>query len=547
MQQRSYSRRDALTLAGGALLAADRLSRPGVAAPLDAGRGLVVGNVHAAKAGMEVLAEGGNAIDAAVAAGLAAGVSSVQMCGIGGYGGHLVIALSGGNKVTAIDFNTAAPAAARPEMFPLDEQGGVKGEINTFGWLAAGVPGTLAGMQLALDRYGTRPLRTVMQLALRLARDGFEVSPAFAAATKEYRVHIFRDTASARLLLRGGKPLERGMTFRNPELADLLETLAKRNSVDSFYRGDIGKQIAREFRKNGGLVTADDLAAYQAREVETLKLDWHGHSIHTAPLTAGGLTVLQALSALKAMGWEKQPADDPATAQAMLETLRIAWNDRLTLLGDPSKIDVPIARLLSDDYARQTAERVEKAVTEQKPITGTTDGRSSHGTVHLSAVDGQGMMVALTLTHGNSFGACVTVDGLGLILGQGMSRFDPRPGKPNSPGPGKRPLHNMCPCVVLRDGQPLYCLGAVGGRRIPNAVFNVLAHLVGRGVSLEDAVAAPRLHTEGDLNVMAEASWPESSLDRLKKTGYKVKAGAVATLNAVAFDASSGRCRSTAR
>src|SRR5206468_48507 len=128
-----------------------------------------------------------------------------------------------------------------------------------------------------------------------------------------------------------------------------------------------------------------------------------------------------------------------------------------------------------------------------------------------------------TLTHGGSFGACVTVEGLGLILGHGMSRFDPRPGKPNSPGPGKRPLHNMCPCVVLRHGQPLYCLGAVGGRRIPNAVFNVLAHVVGCEKPLESAVAAPRLHTEGDLNVLAEKAWPEASLDRLKQAGYRVK------------------------
>jgi gamma-glutamyltranspeptidase/glutathione hydrolase len=547
MQQQSYSRRDALKLAGGTMVAAAGLSHPGVAATEEAGRGLVVGEVHAAKAGMEVLAEGGNAVDAAVAAGLAAGVSSVQMCGIGGYGGHLVIALAGGKKVTAIDFNTAAPAAARPEMFPLNEQGGVKGEVNEYGWLASGVPGTLAGLQLALDRYGTWPLRRVMQPALRLARDGFEVGPGFAAATREYRAHLLNDAASARLLLRDGKPLERGTTFRNPELADLLETLAKRNSVDSFYRGDFCKQIEREFQKHGGLVTADDLAAYQAREVKPLALDWNGHSIHTAPLTAGGLTVLQALSTLKAMEWENHAVDDPAAAQEMLETLRIAWNDRLTLLGDPSKVEVPIARLLSDDYARRSAERTEEAVKDQKPIAAATDRRCAHGTVHLSAVDSQGMMVALTLTHGNSFGACVTVDGLGLILGQGMSRFDPRPGKPNSVGPGKRPLHNMCPCVVLRDGKPLYCLGAVGGRRIPNAVFNVLAHLVGRGASLEDAVAAPRLHTEGDLNVTAEATWPKSSLDRLTKAGYKVKAGPVATLNAVAFDASTGRCRSAAR
>ncbi len=542
-----YNRRDVLKLTGGSLLGAAMGCRITAAAQPTASRGLVVGQLHAAKAGMEVLAAGGNAVDVAVAAGLAAGVSAVQHCGIGAYGGHLVIALPGGKKVTAIDFNTAAPAAARPDMFPLDNQGRVKGEVNEYGWLAAGVPGTLAGLQLALDRYGTRSFREVVQPAIRLARDGFEIGATFAAATSEYRARLLKDPASARLLLDEGKPLHRGDTFRNPELADLLELLAKRNSVDSFYRGDIGERIAREFQKNGGLVTADDLAAYRSREVEPLVLQWRGYAIHTAPLSAGGLTVLQALSTLKALGWEKRAADDPATTQAMLEALRVAWNDRLTLLGDPVKAEVPIAWLLSQDYARQTAERVEKAVKEQKPILAASDGQSDHGTVHLSAVDDQGMMVALTLTHGDSFGACVTVPGLGLILGQGMYRFDPRPGQPNSSGPGKRPLHNMCPTVVLRDGQPLYCLGAVGGRRIPSAVFNVLARLVGREASLEDAVAAPRLHTEGDLNLVAEATLAKASLDRLNQVGYKIKAGAVATLNAVALDAASGACRSAAR
>jgi gamma-glutamyltranspeptidase / glutathione hydrolase len=541
-----YNRRDALKLSGGSLLAAATGCRIANAAPATS-HGLVVGQLQAAHAGMEILAAGGNAVDAAVGAGLAAGVCAVQHCGIGGYGGHLVIALPGGKKVTAIDFNTAAPAAARSDMFPLNEQGRAKGEINEYGWLAAGVPGTLAGLQLALDRYGTQSFRQVVLPAIHLAREGFDVGATFASATSEYRARLLKDSASARLLLDKGKPLQRGDMFRNPELADLLETLAQRKSVESFYRGDIGERIAREFQKNGGLVTADDLAAYRAREVEPLVLDWRGYTIHTAPLTAGGLTVLEALATLKAFGWEKQAAGDPATTQATLEALRVAWSDRLTLLGDPSQANVPMARLLSQDYARQTAERVVKAVKEQKAIPAASDGQSDHGTVHLSAVDRQGMMVALTLTHGDSFGACVTVPGLGLILGQGMYRFDPGPGKPNSPGPGKRPLHNMCPTVVLRDGQPLYCLGAVGGRRIPNAVFTALAHLVGREARLEDAVAAPRLHTEGDLNVTAEATWPKASLDRLKQAGYKVKTGAVAALNAVAFDPASGACRSAAR
>jgi gamma-glutamyltranspeptidase/glutathione hydrolase len=542
-----YRRRDVLKMASGAALGAAGLRRGGVAAEPGSRGGLVVGHVHAAKAGMEVLAAGGNAVDAAVAAGLAAGVSAVQMCGIGGFGGHLIIALPDGKKVTAIDFNTAAPASATADMFSLNDQGGVKGEINDYGWRAVGVPGTLAGLQLALDRYGTWSFRKVVQPAVRLARDGFEVSTAIATAISEYRARLAKDSASTRLMLDDGRPLQKGSWYRNPDLADLLETLAQRNSVDSFYRGDIAKRIAREFQKNGALVTADDLADYRAREVEPLAFEWHGHTIYTPPPTAGGLTVLQALSALKALGWENDAVDEPKSAHLLLETLRVAWNDRLTLLGDPLKVEGPTTRLLSDEHARQTAKRVEQAVKELKPIPLNSDGRSAHGTVHLSAVDSRGMMVALTLTHGGYFGACITVDGLGLILGQGMSRFDPRPGKPNSLGPGKRPLHNMCPCVVLRGGQPLYCLGAVGGRRIPNTVFNVLAHLLGRQAPLEDAVAAPRLHTEGDLNAMAEAIWPQATLDRLKKAGYKIKPGGAAALNAIAFDASSGACRSAAR
>src|SRR5207302_6867942 len=156
------------------------------------------------------------------------------------------------------------------------------------------------------------------------------------------------------------------------------------------------------------------------------------------------------------------------------------------------------------------------------------DGRTADGTVHLSAVDREGRMAALTLTHGGAFGAQVIVEELGLILGHGMSRFEPRPGHPNSVGPGKRPLHNMCPTVVLRGGRPVLALGATGGRKIPNAVFDVLAHYVGRGSSLEEAVAAPRLNTQGGLEVLAEARWPADALAGLKKFGYTVKAGGAA-------------------
>jgi gamma-glutamyltranspeptidase/glutathione hydrolase len=532
----SYDRREILQLAGAAVLG-------GVLGGTGTGRadvqreiipyGCVVGQPEGARAGNEVLDGGGNAVDAITAAALVAGVVAIQQCGIGGYGGHMVIALPGGKKVTAIDFNSAAPAAARPDMFPLDDKGAVKGKVNAHGWLAAGVPGTLAGIQLALDRHGTRPFSRLVQPAIRHARQGFPVSQKLAKVVHNNRALLGRDAGSARLLLPGGQPLRRGSTFRNPDLADLLQTLAERKSVESFYRGDIGRRIAAAFQKNGGLVTAADMAAYRAREVVPLELSWRGYSIYTAPLTAGGATILQALLVLKELGWDRWPAADPRTTHARLEALRIAWHDRLALLGDPEKVQVPLRRLLSAEYARSTAARVRAAVKQGRPVAAETDGRRGHGTVHLSAVDANGMMASMTLTHGEAFGARVTVDGLGLILGHGMSRFDPRPGRPNSPGPGKRPLHNMCPTVVLHGAEGDLALGAAGGRKIPNTIFDVLVNYVGRDLSLDKAIKAPRMHTEGGMDLILEASWPEKVVRSLTGMGYRVKKGPGARVSAV--------------
>jgi gamma-glutamyltranspeptidase/glutathione hydrolase len=536
---RQPHRRDVLRSLGAGLLCA-------AAGEPTPARGCVAGHAEGAQAGVRVLAGGGNAVDAAVAAALVASVVSPQMCGPGGYGGHLIIARPDG-RVVAIDFNCTAPRAVRPDMFPLDDAGEVRGQVNKYGWLASGVPGTLAGLQLALDRHGTRTLRQVIQPAIEYARDGFPLSTNLAAAIRGAQPQLSRDSASARLLLPGGKPPRAGSRWRNPELAALLETLAQRNSVDSFYRGDIARRIAAEFRAHDGLVTEDDLAAYHAREVEPLALSWRGHSIRTAPLTAGGLTMLQALGVLAALHWETLDPDDPRTTHRRVEALRAVWHNRLRLLGDPAQVDVPVPRLLSPAYAQRLAARVERAVREGRPLPGASDGRTAGGTIHISTADTSGMLVALTLTQGEYFGARVTVAGLGLILGHGMSRFDPQPGRANSIGPGKRPLHNMCPTVVLHDGRPVLAVGGRGGRRIPNAVFDVLAAYVGRGAALADALAAPRLHTEGGLAITLEPRWETAHADYLRQVGYTVTRGASAVVDAAAFDPATGTTRAAGR
>jgi gamma-glutamyltranspeptidase / glutathione hydrolase len=509
-------------------------------------RGMVTGQLEAARAGNGVLAAGGNAVDAIVAAALVAGVAAVPLTGIAGYGGHCMIA-SPDRPPVGIDFNTTAPAAASPDMFHADDQGRVKDGVNNRGWLAVGVPGVLAGLQLALDKFGTRSFTDLVKPAIRLARDGFPITKSLAASIKSAAGRFKKDVGSARLFLKSGEPLAEGDMLRNPDLATLLEKLAGLGRVDDFYRGKTAEAIAAAFKKNGGLITANDLAAYRALEVTPLSLDWQGFTIYTPPPTAGGLTVLQGLASLKALGWEKWDAKDPAATQARIESLRVAWTDRLKFLGDPKHAAVPIARLLSARYAEETAGKVRAAVKNRKPVEGSSDGRSAGGTIHLSAMDRNGLAVAWTFTHGESFGAQVAVDGLGLVLGHGISRFDPRPGRANSIAAGKRPLHNMCPTVVTRQGQPVLALGAIGGRRIPNTVFDVLAYRLGQNLPIADAVQAPRVHTEGDPAVRLEAAWPPAVVDHLKRVGYTVKTGPGATLNAIERDPSSRVLTAAAR
>ena len=526
LPSRRYTRRELLALTGR-ITAASALA-PALAfggeAPASAAAGVVVGDATAAKAGEAMLRSGGNAIDAAIAAAFAAGICTPRNCGVGGYGGHAVIALADGRTIAAIDFNSTAPSAARPDMFPLDGQHRVIGNVNTFGWLAVGVPGTLAGLDLALQRFGTRPLRDVLAPAIELAESGRHV-----AAVKG-----IDDGSTAAAGLASAQ-------HRNRALLGLLRKLAARNSTESFYRGDLAATIAAAFQRHGGLVTRADLAAYRARAVAPLTLEWNGATLHTAPLTATGLLVLQALAALKQLDWSRLPAAEQRHAR--LEALRIAWADRFATWGDPDQVDVPVARYLSSDYTAMLAEKVSRAVKTRQPVPLVVDPSQAGGTTHLSAVDRQGNMIAITLTHGGSFGAKVVVPELGVVLGHGMSRFDPRPGLPNSAGPGKRPINNMCPTIVTRAGRPVLAVGGAGGTRIPNSVFEVLLRTAGRGESLETALAAPRLHTDGTLKLTLDKRHSAEEEAFFKAAGYTTTRGASALVSAVTFEPKTGQTR----
>lgn len=497
------TRRSALKL--GACGLAASLCRLRATEPDSAG--IVMGETKGAEVGMRVLKEGGNAIDAIVAAALAGAVHAPNQFGIGGYGGHMVIRLANG-KVTCIDFNTTAPAG---------------GSVTMYGWLASSVPGILAGLQLALDRFGTRSFKSVVEPAIELAETGFPMSQGLANAIRSRAVELQADPASARLYF------PKDNTLRNLDLARMLRRLARQNSVRDFYEGDIARQIARAFENNGGLVTRKDLARYKALEVAPVQMDWKDYTFYTPPVTAGGITVLQAFGILKELSPELW------TDRTLVETMRLAWKDRLAKLGDNS----PSHQLITPDYCRRCAESV-KAGVQAAAIS-----RPHRGTVHLNAADSAGNVVALTLTHGNAFGACVTVDGLGLTLGHGMSRFEPDPHHPNAPGPGKRPLTNMCPTLVLRKGKPVLALGAAGGRLIVNTVFHVLWNFAA-GKSLPEAIRAPRWHTEGNKELRLEKQWPDASREQFAALGYEIKPGGAAVARAIGIG-ESGNWEAAAR
>jgi gamma-glutamyltranspeptidase/glutathione hydrolase len=490
--------------------------------------GAIIGDPAATKVGEKILKDGGNAIDAAIATAFAVGIVSPSKCGVGGYGGHAMISLAREKKTVAIDFDSMAPAAARADMFPLDAGGKVKGSVNIHGWLAAGVPGTVAGLELALTRFGTRSLRDTLAPAIAMCEEGVYVVPA-KGIDDASRNDARPDSAQE------GRPEKR----RNLALGRLLKTFAARNSVDSFYRGDIAATIAAAFQRGGGLVTKEDLAAYRARELTPLAIDWNGCVVHAVPVPSSGLLMLEAIAILKALDWPKLSA--PQRMHARLEALRIAWADRAATFGDPDFVKVPTEKFLSSDYAGEMSRKVSLALRTQKPVPLVVDPSHAGGTTHISAADRHGNLIAITLTHGGGFGARVAVEELGIVLGHGMSRFDPRPGLPNSAGPRKRPLTNMCPAIVTRDGHGVLATGATGGVRIPSSVAEVLFNFVGLGESMEAAMAAPRIDTNGTLNLGIDKRHTPDEEAFFKRIGYTVSRRAGAYLGTVTFDPRTAR------
>ena len=478
-----------------------------------------------ARAGLATLRAGGNAVDAAVAAAFTEGVVEPLHNGIAGYGGCMVVYLAGRRRVVAVDCNSTAPAAASEGMFTIEKAPTpagyrVPGRANVFGPLSVGVPGVVAGLCLALSRYGTMPLAEVVKPAISAARFGYVPGRRNRLGLAENAENWRRDfPETARLLLKDGRPPRRGERVTNPELARTLEELAE-GGASLFYRGQLAQKIASHVEELGGCLSAEDMRRYRGRVVEPYAAAYRDCRLFTPPLGAGGLTTLQMLRLLEAC----DPGEMAAAERLhhLAEAMKSCWPERLQRYGDPAFVDFEAGAELSDELVGRLRRRMKRGLRSPRPGRLVAPEPISC-TSHISAADAAGNLVSLTQTHGGPFGSMVAVPGTGLLLGHGVARFDPRPGLPNSIAPGKQPLHNMAPFLALRDGRPFAAFGLPGGRTIPNNQATLAVGLIDRGLDPRQSLDAARLHTEGAEPLEVERRAGKRVLEGLRKLGHRVE------------------------
>ena len=466
---------------------------------------MVVTSQHlATRVGVDILQRGGNAIDAAVGVGYALGVVLPAAGNIGG-GGFMTIQLADGRK-TVIDFRETAPLAATPNMY-LDRDGNVLRGLSTKGYLAAAVPGNVAGFELALARYGTMKRAAVMAPAIRLAKRGFVLEQGdvdlLAIATRDFR----EDAPSAAVFLRNGQPYAAGARLVQKDLARTLERIATHGNA-GFYDGPVADAIVAASVRGRGIFTKEDLSRYRAKERVPIECDYRGYRIVSAPPpSSGGVVLCEILGVLEAYPLADWGFGSARAVHHEVEAMRHAYVDRNSYLGDPDFVRNPVERLLDRTYAAQIRAAIDPAKAgssrDLKPGVAPHEGMN---TTHYSIVDKDGNAVAVTYTLNEWFGAKVMPANTGIVMNDEMDDFTSKVGAPNLYGlvqgeanaiaPGKRPLSSMSPTIVSRDGKPVLVIGTPGGSRITTVVLQVILNTVDYGMNLQEAIDAPRIHQQ---------------------------------------------------
>ncbi|MDI6827656.1 MAG: gamma-glutamyltransferase, partial [Armatimonadota bacterium] len=375
--------------------------------------------------------------------------------GICGYGGAAVIHLANQGKTYCIDFDTEAPAAAHERMYSLVEDSNALyyyvdvEKANQRGYLCISVPGTVAGLSLAAEKFGTMSLSDLIQPAIHACYEGFDIDAYLASLLKNQAERFMQYPGTREMFYPNGKPLPEGTIVPNPESAEVLKAIAA-GGADAFYKGDIARHIADHVQQNGGILTYEDMAAYHPRTPQVIEATIGQLTIRTAPPPTGSISPVQATLVSDQLGKmvDLEP-NSPEEIRARLEVLRLVWWDRFDHLGDPAFVKFPYLSLIEKNYAEELAFRVKHVLKQVPQNIGPVSRAGEGGTVHISAVDKDCNLVSLTLTHGLGLGSGVVIPGTGMVMSGGMFLFDPAPGKANSPGPRKRPLNNMSPTIVL--------------------------------------------------------------------------------------------------
>jgi gamma-glutamyltranspeptidase/glutathione hydrolase len=526
----------ALRTAIAAAAVACGLAAPVASAPVAASHGMVV-SAHrlATEAGVDVLRRGGNAIDAAVAVGYALAVVYPVAGNLGG-GGFMTIRFADGSSAF-LDFRETAPAAATEGMY-LDALGTPVPQASTRGHLAAGVPGSVAGLEHARERFGTLDGATLLAPAVALAEEGFVLEEDDAAMLVAAAPELARDPAAAAIYLVDGGPPASGARLVQRDLGATLRAVGREGAA-GFYAGPVAAEIARASREGGGLIGIEDLAAYQVRERAPVSCDYRGFTVVSAPPpSSGGVTLCLLLNVLEGFPLATLGRDSADYVHLVAEAMRLAFVERNTRLGDPDFVANPVAQLLSDGYAALLRGRIDPArVTPSPAMLAPIDRGESPQTTHYSVVDEAGNAVAVTTTLNGAFGAKVVAGSTGVLLNNEMDDFTVKPGVPNLFGlvqgranaiaPGKRPLSSMTPTVVTKDGALVLVVGSPGGPRIITTVLQVIVNLIDHGMTVSDAVAAPRLHHQWlpDVLFVESGRLSVTVAKALEARGHEVREG----------------------
>ena len=492
--------------------------------PAVGGRGMVVANHPLGSvAGVEMLAAGGNAIDAAIASLFALTVVEPMMVGIFGAGMSTIRLASG--EYRFINNYTVAPAAAKPDMYrPVSntwpDYQVVEGRKNDVGALAVGVPGTLKGWCETLAAHGTLSLADVMTPAIRFAENGFRASQYLVEIIQLVRQNMARFPATAATWMPGGQPLQAGALVRQGDYAQTLRLIAS-EGPDALYGGALGQQAVDYIQASGGIVTLDDLTSYRTLSAPVVRGSYRGFDIiGPPPPTAGGVHVIEMLNILEGFDVAKLGFGTVDGVHLLAEALSIGFEDRRRYLGDPAFVDVPVAMLIDKGYAARRRGDIDMR-TSRKVETGFV--AESNATTHMAAADADGNVIAATHTIHSPFGSKATVPGTGMLLNNTMNIFDPHPGMANSIAAGKRVTSSMSPIVVEKDGQPFFCIGLVGGTRIFPSALQAIVNVIDHGMTAQQAVEAPRVWTLGE-TLEVESGFADDVLHGLRQRGHEVTA-----------------------